>query len=165
MRTAFTISFVVNVILVVVAFVMCPSDVAIHFGSGGKPDGWAPAHVNALIMLGVHVLIFVSFYFTPRLIRITPPRWINLPNKQYWLKEENKGRMESMFTSKLHEFGTLTFIFMFIVGLLALQANLSNPVRFREELFWWPFGLYMAYTAYWTAKVTLVFRVPKEELR
>ncbi len=165
MRTAFIISFVVNLILTVVALVSCPSNVAIHFGAGGEPNGWAPAYVNALIMSGIDVLIFASFFFTPHLIRITPPRWINLPNKQYWLKEENRGKMESMLTSHLYQFGTLTFIFMLIVGLLALQANLSDPVRFREDLFWWPFGLYMAYIAYWTVKIMLVFRVPKEELR
>lgn len=165
MRTAFIVSFVVNLILTVIALVSCSSIVAIHFGAGGEPNGWAPAYVNALIMSGVNVLIFVSFFFTPYLIHITPPRWINLPNKQYWLKEENRGKMESILASQLYQFGTLTFILMFIVGLLALQANLSTPVRFREDLFWWPFGLYMAYSVYWTVKIILAFRIPKEKIR
>ena len=165
MRIVFIISFVINVILAVVALVLCPGNVASHFGAGGDPNGWAPAYVNALIMTGVNLLIFVSFFFTPHLIRITPSRWINLPNKEYWLREENKKRMESMLTAHMYPFGTLTFVFMFLVGLLALQANLSNPIRLREDLFWWPFGFYMAYTAYWTIKIMLVFRVPKEELR
>lgn len=126
MRVAFIISFVANLILTLVALVSCPSNVAIHFGVGGEPDNWAPAYVNALIMSGVHLLIFVSFFFTPHLIRITPPRLINLPNKRYWLKEENRGRMESILTSQLYQFGALTFVLMFIVGLLALHANLSD---------------------------------------
>ncbi|MFC1497726.1 DUF1648 domain-containing protein [Verrucomicrobiota bacterium] len=165
MRTIFIISFAVNLILTVVTLVLHPSDVAIHFGAGGEPNGWAPAYVNALIMSGVNVLILASFLFTPQLLRITPTRWINLPNKEYWLKEENRGRTESMLATQLYQFGTLTFMFMFIMGLLSLQANLSDPVRLRENLFWWPFGFYIAYTVYWTVKLMLMFRVPKEELR
>jgi hypothetical protein len=136
--------------------------VAIHFGAGGEPNAWAPAYVDALIMSGVNVLIFMSFFFAPHLIRITPARWINLPNKAYWLKEENRDRMESILTAHLYQFGILTFAFLFLLALLALQANLSEPVRFREDLFWWPFGLYMAYAAYWTLKTMFAFRVPKE---
>ena len=165
MRIVFIISFVMNLILATVAVIRCPGEVAIHFGAGGDPNGWAPSYVNALIMSGVNILIFVSFFFTPQLMRITPSRWINLPNKDYWLKPENRTRMESMITVHMYEFGIVTFAFMFFVGLLALQANLSNPVRFREDLFWWPFGLFMAYTAYWTVKILLVFRVPREERR
>ncbi len=99
MRTVFIIIFGLNLILTVVALILCPGHVAIHFGAGGDPNGWAPAYVNALIMSGVNLLIFVSFFFTPLLIRITPSRWINLPNKEYWLRDENKTRMESMLTA------------------------------------------------------------------
>jgi len=161
MRTLFIVSFGLNLILAVLALVLCPSTVALHFGAGGGPNGWAPAYVNALITLGVNVLVFASFFFTPYLLRVTPSRWINLPNKEYWLRVENKPRMESMFTVHMYQFGTLTFVFMFLVGLLVLQANLADPVRLREDLFWWPFGLYMTYTVYWTVKILLVFRVPK----
>jgi len=150
-------------ILAVAALAFVPSTIAIHFGAGGEPNGWAPAYVNALIMSGVNVLIFVSFFFVPRLIRSTPSQSINLPNKEYWLKEENRGRMEAMLTAHLYRFGTLTFVFMFLVGSLALHANLSNPVRFREDLFWWPFGLYMAYAVYWTVNISLAFRIPGKE--
>ncbi|NQU41388.1 MAG: DUF1648 domain-containing protein [Lentisphaerae bacterium] len=161
MRTLFIVSFGLNLILTVVALALCPSNVAIHFGAGGEPNGWAPAYVNALIMTGVDLLIFASFFFTPHLLRITPSRWINLPNKEYWLKDENKAKMESMLTAHMYQFGTLTLVFMFLVGLLALQANVADPIRFREDLFWWPFWLYMSYTAYWTVKLVRAFRVPE----
>ena len=165
MRILFIVSFGLNLILTIVALVLSPSNVAIHFGAGGHPNDWAPAYVNALIMSGINILTFVSFFFTPHLLRITPSRWINLPNKEYWFRDENKTKMESILTYHMYQFGTLTLMFLFLVGLFALQANLSDPIQFREDLFWWPFGLYMAYTAYWTVKIMLAFRVPKEALR
>jgi uncharacterized membrane protein len=160
MRVAFILSFAANLILTIVSFSVCPSKVAIHFGPGGEPDGWAPAYINALIMTGVDMLLFVSLFFSPLLIRRMPARWINLPNKDYWLKDENRSVTEALLSGQLFRFGTVTFVFMFIVGLLALQANLATPVRFREEIFWWPLGLFMAYVAYWTVNIMRRFRVP-----
>ena len=162
MRTTFIISFVGNLIFIVGVWIFGPSRVAMHFGPGGEPGNWAPACVNALIMSGVLLLLFVPIFFAPRLIRIAP-RWLNGPNKDYWLREENRDRMEAMLTARMYRFGTVTFVFIFLVGLLALQANLSTPVRFREDLFWWPFGVYMAYMAYWTVEIMLAFRVRRRQ--
>lgn len=162
MRIVFVISLVANLVLTGVTLTVGPSRMVIHFGADGTPNGWASNTANALIMTAINVVLFVSFYFAPYLMRITPTRWISLPNKDYWMRDENRGRMEATMNRHLFDFGTLTFVFMFIVGLLVLRANMANPVRLREDLFWWPFGLYMAYTAYWTVKVLLAFRVPKD---
>jgi len=161
MRTAFILSFVANLLLALVALILSPATVAIHFGYGGEPDGWAPAYVSALIMVGTNGFLFFLLYFIPHLIRRTPARWINLPNKEYWLKEENKGRMFSLLTEMLFQFGILTFIFMFVVGLLSLQANLSKPVRLQENLFWWPLGMYLVCAVFWTVRLIRTFRVRK----
>ncbi len=164
MRTAFILSFVANLILTVVSLALGPSRVAIHFGLGGTPNGWAPSHVNALIMAGMNALVFLSLFFSPRLIRTASARWINIPNKEYWLKEKNRSTAESLLSGQMFQFGTVLFAFLFLVGVLALQANLSTPVRFREDIFWWPFGLFMAYVAYWTVNLLRLFRIPKTEI-
>lgn len=163
MRTVFIISFIANLVLTVVVLVVGPETMAIHFGMGGEPNGWASAKANALIMTGIDVLLFASFFFVPQLMRATPDRWISLPNKDYWLKDENRGRAMTILCDQLYKLGALMFAFMFVVGLLVLQANLSEPVRLREDLFLWPFGFIIAYTLYWTVRIYLVFRVPKEE--
>jgi len=163
MRTVFILAFAANLVLAVISLVLSPSTVAIHFGFGGEPDGWAPAYVSALIIAGANGLLFLLLYFVPHLLRKTPARWINLPNKAYWLKEENKQRMVLLLSGMLFRFGTATFVFMFVVGLLSLQANLSDPVRLREDIFWWPLGMYMAYAVYWAVKIMRVFRVPREK--
>jgi hypothetical protein len=165
MRAAFVLSFVANLLLTAVALVTGPSRMATQFGSGGEPGSWAPAWINALIMTAVNVLLFLSLHYSPRLIRVLPARWINLPNRDYWLSEANRGRAETMLCSRLRLFGTVTFVFLFMVGLLALQANLSEPVRFREDLFWWPFGLYLVFTAGWTVNVFRAFRLPQGQER
>ena len=165
MKTAFILTFAANLLLLAVSYAISPERVAIHFGSGGNPDNWAPSHINALLMAGVHTLVFVSLFFSTKLTRIFPKKYINIPNKSYWIQDENWNKAESILTKEMYLFGTIIFVFMFIVGLLALQANLSTPVKFREDLFWWPFGIFMAFTVYWTIRLMTRFRIPKEELR
>lgn len=160
MRTVFILTFAANLVLAVVSLALSPPTVAIHFSLGGEPDGWAPAYVSALIMAGANGLLFLSLYFVPYLLRKTPARWVNLPNKDYWLKEENRERMTLLLSHMLYRFGAATFLFMFVVGSLSLKANLSDPVRLREDLFWWPLGMYMLYAVYWVVKIIRVFRVP-----
>ena len=161
MRIAFILSFVANLALALVALILSPATVAIHFGYGGAPDSWAPAHVSALIMAGTNGVLFLLLYLIPHLIRRTPARWVNLPNKEYWLRDENRERMASLMTKMLYYFGILTFLFLFAVGLLSLKANLSTPVRLRTDIFWWPLGLYMASAVFWVVRFMKVFRVPK----
>jgi hypothetical protein len=160
MRIAFLVSFAANLMLAAVSPLIAPGTIAIHFGRGGEPNGWAPAYVNALIMAGVNVLLFLVTVFSPRLIRMTPARWINLPHKEYWLKDENRGRAEALLSWQLLGFGTAMFAFLFVLGVLMLDANLSNPVRLHEGPFWWAFGLLMAYTVYWSIHCMRVFQIP-----
>ncbi|MBM4152298.1 MAG: hypothetical protein FJ220_02090 [Kiritimatiellaceae bacterium] len=161
MKTALWISFALNIVLALVSFLVSPGEVAIHFSTNGKPDDWAPSYVNTLITLGMNLILFVSFYLVPQLIHKTSARWISLPNKTYWLSPEHRARTNALVTQQMQQYGTFTFLFMLIVGLLALQANLSDPVRFREDLFWPPFGIYMAYTIFWTVRLCWIFRLPK----
>jgi uncharacterized membrane protein len=79
-KALFVVAFIANLVLTVAAMMLCPGTVASHFGAGGEPDGWMPSQVDALVMAGACVLLFVSFHFTPFLMRITPARWVNLPN-------------------------------------------------------------------------------------
>ncbi len=51
------------------------------------------------------------------------------------------------------------------IAVLSLQANLSTPVRLREDLFWWTFGLFMAFTVCWTIRLMTRFKVPTKGLR
>lgn len=163
MRSLFLLCFLANLMLNAASLWIGPPSVAIHFGSGGQPDGWAPSYINALLMTMVNVVIFVSFYFAPLLIRKMPAKWINLPNRSYWLKEENRAKAASMLSVELYRFGAATFVFMFVVTVLVIKANLSEPVRLDETNFWRVFGLYIAYTLYWTLRLVIMFRIPRSK--
>jgi len=162
MRAGFILVFIANVVLSLVSLILLPSRVAIHFGLGGMGDNWVPSYVNTLFFIGTNMFLFVSFYFTPRLVFMFPTKWINLPNKDYWLRLENKARTVAMFSSLMWEFGIALFLFLFVVELLAIEANLSQPVRINEKLLFSALILFLLYTVYWCIKLFRSFRLPRE---
>jgi uncharacterized membrane protein len=162
MRNAFIASFLANLILALVSLVILPDQVAIHFGPGGTPDGWATNLASTLIMLGIHILVFCSLYFSPRLFTAVPSKWISLPNRDYWLRPEHRSEATARFSHHIWQFGSALFLFMFFAGLLTLKANLSDPVRLNERLFLIALVIFLAYTVYWTVALLRAFRVPED---
>ena len=165
MRTVFLLTFLANLVLGAYVYLVSPDTVAIHFGSGGVPDNWASPGFSAMISGGVTLMLFLLFWFIPQLVRKTPMRLLSLPNRDYWASAENRDRMIAMLSGQMYQFGTMTFILMFVIGLLVYQANSSEPVRLREDLFLWALGIYMVYVIVWTVNLFYLFRIPKQGFR
>jgi len=162
MRTLFILAFLANVTVTLISLAVLPSRVAIHFGSGGLANGWAPNYVNAILMTGVHLLIFCSIYFSPRLAFLLPAKWINIPNKEYWLMPVNRTRALEITSGLLWRFGIAIFLFFLAISLLTLQANMAKPVRLNETIFFTAFGAFLIYTVCWTIAYYRAFRLPMD---
>jgi len=160
MRKALIAAFAANLILMVISLALLPDQVAIHFGGGGLPDSWASKEFNAAIFLVLEVPFFLMFYFAPVLTLGASKNFLNIPNKDYWLKEENLPGFQRKFGYYMAEFGVAIFIFFFCISLLALQANLRDPVQLDNMLFLVVFIAYMSYTIWWLVKLVRGLRVP-----
>jgi len=161
MRNAFIVTFLANVILSLVFLAILPDRVAIHFGLGGAPNGWASNRTNTLLMLGVHTFVFCALYFSPRLISTVPSKWISLPNRDFWLTPQRRHLVAEKLSHHMWQFGIAVFLFMLFAGLLTIRANRSDPVRLDESLFLTGLLIFLAYTVYWIVALVRSFRVPK----
>jgi hypothetical protein len=143
----------------VVSLFILPDTVAMHFGIHGEPNGWGPNYVNVLIMTGVELLLFLSVWFMGKV----PSNLMNVPNKAYWMKPENlplaRARME-FFKLRI---GSVFFMFLFIVGLMTLQANLARGGHLNMTIFWFVFVVVMLYTLSWVVVLRRAFRIPGEK--
>lgn len=160
MRTFFILSFAANLLLTLVSLFVLPDRVAIHYGADGMADGWGPNYVNALFMTGTHVLLFSLLYFAPRLVTWLPPRFVNLPNKSYWLSPENKTRAVEKIQPFMWLFGSGVFVFFFVLGLLSYHANLQTSARLNLRIFLPALGVFLACNAWWVYRFYRAFRIP-----
>jgi len=163
MRKPFIWAFLANVALTVLAIFILPGHVAIHFGIGGYPDSWASRGFFLLIFLALEVPLFLLFLYVPSLILKCPPKIVSLPNRDYWLAEENRHLAGAKLSGLMSEFGFVLFAFLLGMGLLTVYANLLDPVRLNERVFLALFIAFMVYTIYWCIKIFAAFKMPSKQ--
>ena len=163
MRNVLTFFFLANIALGLISLVVLPAEVAIHFGLGGEADGWASRETNALLFMGIAVPLFLALLYGPLLTMKINPRYMNIPNKDYWLREENRPVFAQKLRSLTWEFGASIFVFLGFIQVLTIHANLLDPVRINETVLFVALGLLMAYSAWWCFRFYRDFRIPKSE--
>ncbi|MEN8007860.1 MAG: DUF1648 domain-containing protein, partial [Candidatus Krumholzibacteriota bacterium] len=153
--------FAANIILTAISLAVLPDQVAIHFAGGGRPDSWASKEFHTAIFLVLEVPFFLMFYYAAVLPLGVSRKFLNLPNKDYWLREENLVALQRKFGYYMAEFGVAIFTFFFCITLLTIQANLSEPVILNHVWFMGVFITFMIYTLWWLVRLIQGFRVPE----
>jgi uncharacterized membrane protein len=113
-----------------------PDKVAIHFGSSGIPNNWVSNETNLVIGVCLHALLLSFFLVIPFLINKLPIRFVNLPNKEYWLSKERADTTVSLIGGFLYILGIAFIIFFIILGYFTFHANMSTPVILNESAVW-----------------------------
>ena len=107
-----------------------PETMASHFGFSGEPDAWMSKQgfffFMALIGGGTVALLFAMRRFLLRL----PAHWINLPNREYWLANDER-RVEGL--SRLSWF--LEWMGMATAALLAVATEFAIRANLRQSAF------------------------------
>ena len=112
-----------------------PAVVAQHFGSNGRPNGWAPREAFFVISWVILLAISALLMLTPRLLKRVPVAMINLPHKDYWLAPERKDQSLSFLEREMQWMGVLTIAFLVLVLHLAIRANIDPAHRLENVLF------------------------------
>ena len=159
-KSLFVMIFIGNILLAVLSLIVLPERVAIHFGGGGLPDSWSSKYFHTIFFMLTDIVLFFLMYYLPQLVLFFPARYISLPNRDYWLQEQNRNELKTKLGGLTWEYGTFLFAFLFVIGFLAVMANLSHPVRLNEPLFLVVFIIFMIYTVYWIIKLTRSFKIP-----
>ncbi len=161
MRSVFILSFIANLVMTAVSLAALPERVAVHFGADGAADGWMSNTVNALFMTALHLLLFCSIRFSPRLMVLLPAKWVNLPDKEYWLAPAHRHQAVEQTERIMWRFGVAIFLFFLVVGGLVVDANLCEPVKLNMPVFYLALGLFLVFSVWWTVDFYRTFRVNK----
>ena len=159
-RTVLNTVFLLVVLFNLFSWFILPDDFAIHFGWGGGPDSWASKGIHILLFTLLMAVLYASFALSPRLIDGVQDKYISLPNKDFWLLEQNKPEAIRRLKVLMYTFGTATGLLMLGTLILLVAANLSDPVRLNEGIFLVILISYFVYTAWWLVRVFTAFKIP-----
>lgn len=112
-----------------------PPVVASHFAAGGNADGFMPRRVYLGLILALTVGLPLLLVFIHGSVRLIPPRYINLPNREYWLAPERIGETFAFLHSQSMYFAALLAAFLCFVHWLVVRANAVRPPHLPESLF------------------------------
>lgn len=132
-----------------------PGVVASHFGPGGVANGFMSKNTYELFMLALVVGVPALLASFPRLLRIVPPQFVNLPHREYWLAPERRAATLEILTSFSLWFAMVLAVFLCFCHWLVIQAHATQPPKPPKICFFAGLGLFSAVTLAW---VTLLFR-------
>jgi hypothetical protein len=96
------------------------------------------------------------------LVLITPARWINMPNRDYWLiPEHHDALMENLSSFGFALFGGVLLVVQLGFDLSA-YANLQAPVHFSTQIMLPVIAGFMIFSTVLLFFLTRSFRLPSE---
>jgi len=152
----------VLVLTVRIAFVwsQLPDSMASHFGAGGRPDAFMSRAAFFLAMALVGGGSVAAVFAAPILLRIMPRRLINLPNREYWLaNDERRDAALDRLAGLMGWVGAATTALLVIATELTIQSNLEQR-NLDEGTFLFFLALYFVFVIVWLVQTMRIFRIP-----
>lgn len=139
---------------------LAPAQMASHFNFQGHPDGFMPKVQFFASQLQVFLVVLGLGLLIQLLFLIMPAKWINMPDREYWLVPEHHAELVnnlSVFGFAL--FGTILIVIQ--IGLeLSVYANLQKPVIFAGQIMLPVIAGFFIFSAFLLFQLTRSFRRP-----
>lgn len=130
-RAAIVIFLIISAICVIHAFhyyPLLPNQVPSNFKMSGQPQSWTQKTEFMIVYLATVGVVALFFPILGLLLGKMPPKWINLPNKEYWLSPERKQEtLDYMaWSTTWMGSGTLLFVMLMFDGCFQAALNPGN---------------------------------------
>jgi len=125
-RLAFATLLSLLVLQALVYYPRLPGQVASHFNAAGRANGWSSKSAYFALHAVVVLTIAICFAALPAWLERVPARFVNLPNKEYWLAPERRAATMGHIASALTWFGCAVLILILSVNALVIEVNLGR---------------------------------------
>jgi hypothetical protein len=142
-----------------------PPLVASNFGADGAANAFMSRAMYLTFMLVGTVAIPVLIVFPQRMARTIPPRFINVPNRDYWVAPERIDATLGYLRDHAVWFVVLFVAFLGFVHWEVVQANLRHPAILAVRPFATGLILYVAGMLLWIYRLIARFRPPSDATR
>lgn len=137
---------------------LLPERTAVHFGTGGQPNGWMSRSTYLLFMgaLGIGLpLVFTVLALTGAI----PARFFSLPHCEYWFAPEREQQTSAYIAAHMLSFACIWVLFFIGIQFLIIEANRITPVQLPMTGFVLLIGGFIAAVLWWT--ILLLHRFAK----
>lgn len=142
------------------AWSQLPETVASHFGVSGRPDAYMAKASFFMIMIVVGGGSVASLFAVPALLHRLPPRLINIPNRDYWLADEERREIAvDHMGSWMGWMAVATAAILAVAVELSVRANLYRT-NFDNTTFMVSLGAYFVFVIVMVIRMKRAFRVP-----
>lgn len=132
-----------------------PERVASHFNAAGEPNGWMSKNAFFAFEIVLYGLVVGLILLVPLGLRRLPVRFINLPNRDYWLAPERRAQTVQTLADKTGMFLLALLPLLIAMNQLVFRANVR-----RENLSpasWIVLAAFVLFTVTWTFKLVRQF--------
>ena len=162
MRILLIITCLANIAFAFGSLPWLPDQVAPHFNSDGMPTRLEHPIVPAVIMSVVVVFTGATILGASWLMTICPPYSFNIPNRDYWLSEENRPKTILRIRYSIELIGVGTMLFFLLLQWKVFQANQTVPPKLDGNNIWVGACVLLIVITVDTVRLLLSFRLPKE---
>jgi uncharacterized membrane protein len=122
-----------------------PARMASHLDLQGHPNDWTSRESFYLLWLVAVAAVNVWVPFVPRLIRRIPSRFWNMPNKEYWLRDDSRRRLlETRLASLAEAIAVPANVLLLVAFQTVYQYNTEGRIRIPTWIFWALVGIVAA---------------------
>ena len=138
---------------------LLPDRVAMHFGMDGTPNGWGRPMTHVAILVGLQTFLLLLVVVMPGIVRRTPRKFVNIPNRDYWLADERLDETVSRLQQHFDLLGIILQGFIIAIGVCVTSANLSEPIRLSNHAFLPTLAIFLLSISAWIVRLSLAFRI------
>lgn len=144
-----------------------PDRIPVHFDFAGNPDGWASrsGFIGGLVVLLAVMQVWLR-YAVPFLVRRTPARLMNLPNRDFWTatparRDEAATRIVDVM-DWTGAFLALTTLLILNMVRQAAEAEPYLPIPAKNQI-WVLIGVLGMFTVLLMTAAVRQFQIPRGE--
>jgi uncharacterized membrane protein len=144
-----------------------PERVAIHFDSNGVPNGFMSPTTTALLLsfiVGFVGVTILGCSLLGAMIAKHMPEHFNIPNREYWLNEENRPKTVRRMCSYVESVGVVTMLVILQVQWEIFKANQMVPPKLEGNNLHIVTGVLLGVIAVYTVYLHWSYRLPKEKV-
>jgi uncharacterized membrane protein len=139
---------------------MLPPRLATHFDASGRANGWS-SQTGFRTVLTALIVIFTAMFAGTGLLRRIPDRFMNLPNKSYWLAPDRRDQALAFICDWMRWFlVTVMSLLALVIGMI-LRANLVTPPHMPNSVVWFLLA-YLATSVVMVVVLVRRFRAPPQ---